>query len=73
MASIANDPNGRKRILFIDGNGKRRLLRLGKACAKPRQNCGSWLVSQWAMRDSNPRLPACKAGTLTTELIARSA
>src|SRR4051812_20936924 len=26
---------------------------------------------KWAMRDSNPRLPACKAGTLTTELIAR--
>ena len=25
----------------------------------------------WAMRDSNPRHPACKAGALTTELIAR--
>ena len=28
--------------------------------------CGEW----WAIRDSNPRLPPCKGGTLTTELIA---
>lgn len=34
MASIVNDPNGRKRILFIDGNGKRRPLRLGKVDRK---------------------------------------
>src|SRR5262249_35614051 len=26
---------------------------------------------KWAMRDSNPRHPACKAGALTAELIAR--
>src|SRR4051812_37665213 len=26
---------------------------------------------RWAMRDSNPRLPACKAGTLAAELMAR--
>lgn len=26
--------------------------------------------SEWAMRDSNPRRPACKAGALPTELIA---
>lgn len=30
MASIASDPNGRKRLLFIDGNGKRHTVRLGK-------------------------------------------
>src|SRR5262249_15650986 len=28
---------------------------------------------KWAMRDSNPRHPACKAGALTAELIARRA
>ena len=28
-------------------------------------------VKEWAMRDSNPRHPACKAGALPTELIAR--
>src|SRR5262249_22254017 len=28
--------------------------------------------SHWAMRDSNPRHPACKAGALPTELIARN-
>ncbi len=30
MASIAKDPNGRKRILFIDGDGNRKAIRLGK-------------------------------------------
>ena len=30
MASIAKDPNGRKRILFVDGNGNRKVIRLGK-------------------------------------------
>lgn len=30
MASIGNDPNGRKRILFIALDGKRQTLRLGK-------------------------------------------
>ncbi len=29
MASISTDPNGRKRILFVDGNGKRHTIRLG--------------------------------------------
>lgn len=33
MASIANDPDGRKRVLFNDPQGKRRTLRLGK-CSK---------------------------------------
>lgn len=30
MASIAKDPNGRKRILFVDGDGNRKAIRLGK-------------------------------------------
>ena len=30
MASLANDPGGKKRILFIDGVGKRKSIRLGK-------------------------------------------
>jgi len=30
MASISNDPNGKRRILFVDSNGKRRSFRLGK-------------------------------------------
>ena len=29
MASVANDPNGLKRILFVDANGLRRTIRLG--------------------------------------------
>ena len=30
MASLANDPNGRRRILFVDTNGNRKTIRLGK-------------------------------------------
>lgn len=30
MASISRDPNGRRRILFVAGNGKRKTIRLGK-------------------------------------------
>ena len=33
MASISNDPNGRRRILFLDCNKKRQTIRLGK-CSK---------------------------------------
>ena len=33
MASIANDPAGRKRIIFYDKNGDRKAIRLGK-CSK---------------------------------------
>jgi len=31
MASIANDPGGRKRVIFVDKTGRRRALWLGKA------------------------------------------
>jgi len=34
MASVISDPNGRKRIQFVAGNGRRKTLRLGKATAK---------------------------------------
>lgn len=30
MASIVKDPNGRKRLLFVDGEGNRKAIRLGK-------------------------------------------
>ncbi len=30
MASISNDPNGRRRILFVDAKGDRKTIRLGK-------------------------------------------
>jgi hypothetical protein len=30
MASVVKDPNGRKRILFVDQNGSRKTIRLGK-------------------------------------------
>ncbi len=34
MASIGRDPNGRRRILFVAQNGKRRTIRLGKCSQK---------------------------------------
>src|SRR3954469_21445949 len=34
MASIVDDPNGRKRILFVGADGKRRPIRLAKATMK---------------------------------------
>ena len=34
MAAIGNDPNGRKRILFVAGDGSRKTVRLGKATTK---------------------------------------
>ncbi len=34
MASIGNDPNGHKRILFVAPDGKRKTIRLGKATMK---------------------------------------
>ena len=30
MASISKDPNGRKRLTFVDGGGDRKYVRLGK-------------------------------------------
>jgi len=30
MASITNDPNGRRRLQFTDANGRRQTVRLGK-------------------------------------------
>ena len=30
MASISSDPNGRKRILFVNGSGDRKVIRVGK-------------------------------------------
>ena len=30
MASVVNDPNGRKRILFVDAEENRKAIRLGK-------------------------------------------
>src|SRR5687768_6632708 len=34
MATIGSDPNGRKRILFVGGDGRRRTIRLGIATVK---------------------------------------
>src|SRR3954449_178973 len=41
MASIGNDPNGRRRILFVSGDGSRKTIRLGKMDRKNAERfCG---------------------------------
>lgn len=39
MATIGNDPNGRKRILFVAGDGSRKTIRLGKMDRKTAETC----------------------------------
>jgi len=34
MASVSNDPGGRKRLLFMAGDGRRKVIRLGKVSRK---------------------------------------
>ena len=34
MASVCNDPRGKKRILFFDESGERKVIRLGRCSAK---------------------------------------
>ena len=34
MASVCNDPRGKKRVLFFDESGQRKVIRLGKCSAK---------------------------------------
>ena len=41
MATIGNDPNGRKRVLFVAGDGTRKTIRLGKMDRKNAERfCG---------------------------------
>src|SRR6266550_4100581 len=39
MASIGNDPNGRKRILFVSGDGSRKTIRFGQMSKKQAKSC----------------------------------
>ena len=39
MATIGNDPNGRKRILFVAGDGSRKTIRLGRMSKKQAKSC----------------------------------
>ena len=39
MATIGNDPNGRRRILFVAGDGTRKTIRLGKMDRKTAETC----------------------------------
>lgn len=50
MASIANDPNGRRRILFVAPDGIRRAIRLGKCDRKTAENVCRHVESLLASR-----------------------
>lgn len=43
MASVSNDPGGRKRILFTDGDGGRKAVRLGRVSIKDCESFRIWL------------------------------
>ena len=59
MASIGKDPGGRRRILFVAQNGKRRTIRLGKCSQKQAEGrqgqdrgpcCRTVRRESWTMR-----------------------
>ncbi len=65
MATIGNDPNGRKRILFVAGDGSRKTIRLGKMdrknaarfCGRVEKLIGA-NISDGALDDETSRWPA---------------
>ena len=50
MATIGNDSNGRRRVLFIDQDGSRKTVRLGKASAKQAEGVKALVESLQAVQ-----------------------
>lgn len=76
MASIGSDPNGRKRILFVAGDGKRKTIRIGKANEKQalafRQKVEALAASRitGTMDDETSRWLARQDATIHGKLVA---
>jgi len=77
MASIANDPNGRRRILFIDADGKRKPIRLGKVSIRYAESVKSKVedlvsasIAKEAPRDDTARWVASLDATMHNKLAA---
>jgi len=61
MASIGRDPNGGKRILFVDDDGTRRTIRLGKVSIKLAETIKHHVETMLACRRAGVPLPAATA------------
>jgi len=57
MASIGNDPNGRKRILFVAGDGSRKTIRLGKCDQRTAEGICRHVENLLCSRISNQPIP----------------
>lgn len=61
MASIGRDPNGGKRILFVDDDGRRRTIHLGKMSVKLAETVKHHVETVLACRRAGVPLPAATA------------
>ena len=57
MASIANDPGGRRRILFVAPDGSRKTIRLGKIDRKGAEAVGRHVEALLAAKISGQPIP----------------
>lgn len=65
MASVASDPNGRRRVLFIDADKKRRTIRLGKIDLKGAECIRRHVEDLQAAKLGAQPIPARTAAWLT--------
>ena len=76
MASVVDDPNGRRRILFVDPEGKLQTVRLGKCDRKTAESVCRHMESLLACRlngDAIPRSTAVWLSEIGTKLRDRLA
>src|SRR5262245_13109264 len=64
MASIANDPNGRRRILFVAPDGGRKAIRLGKCDRKSAEAIARHVEALLAARIAGQPIPRDTAAWL---------
>ena len=66
MASIVNDPNGRRRVQFVSPDGKRKTIRLGKIDRKTAEGVCRQVEHLLSARLSGQPIPRDTAVWLTT-------
>lgn len=64
MASISNDPGGRRRILFVASDGTRKTIRLGKASQRDAESVCRHVESLLASATANQPIPQQTAAWL---------
>jgi len=68
MASIANDPGGQRRILFVAANGKRKTIRLGKVPLRYAESVCRHVEALLVAKVANQPIPQQTAGWLASPL-----